>query len=225
MSNRHRRLAAALCGLTLALPALAAEAPAADDPHAACRAKAAAAAAEAAKPEAAPAGASVTLEDLALVDQHGVSRRFASEVIADRVVVMDFIFTTCTTICPLLSSKMVRLQEKLGDRLGKDVFLVSVSVDPLRDTPQKLLAYAGKWKARPGWTFLTGPKADVDAVLKGVGAYTANFTDHPPMFLVGDGKAGRWTRLNGFPDADRILQQVDELVAARTRTASLGGQP
>jgi cytochrome oxidase Cu insertion factor (SCO1/SenC/PrrC family) len=128
-------------------------------------------------------------------------------------------------VCPILSSKMARLQERLGDRLGKDVFLVSISVDPVRDTPQKLLAYATKWKAKPGWTFLTGPKQDVDAVLKGVGAYTANFTDHPPMFLVGDGKAERWVRLNGFPDPDQVLKQVDELAAARAPTASVGGRP
>lgn len=226
MPNRiPRRILAALGGLALALPAAAGDAPA-DDPHAACRARAAAAAApEPAPREASPAGASVKLEDVALLDQAGAARRFKSEVVGDRIVVMDFVFTTCTTICPLLSSKMARLQERLGDRLGREVFLVSVSVDPVRDTPAKLLAYAEKWKAKPGWTFLTGPKADVDAVLKGVGAYTANFTDHPPMFLVGDGKAGRWTRLNGFPDPDRLLQQVDELVAARTRTASAGGQP
>jgi cytochrome oxidase Cu insertion factor (SCO1/SenC/PrrC family) len=105
------------------------------------------------------------------------------------------------------------------------VFLFSVSVDPVRDTPPKLLAYAKKWKAKPGWTFLTGPKSDVDAVLKGLGAYTPNFWDHPPMFLVGDGKAGRWVRLNGFPDPDQVLKQVDQLAAARARTASAGGRP
>jgi protein SCO1/2 len=221
----HRRLAAALGGLFLALPAIAGDAPAADDPHAACKARAAAAAAEAAKPEPGPSGASVTLEEVALLDQTGASRRFRSEVVGDRIVVMDFVFTTCTTICPLLSSKMARLQERLGERLGRDVFLVSVSVDPVRDTPAKLRAYAEKWKARPGWTFLTGPKADVDAVLKGVGAYTASITDHPPMFLVGDGKAARWTRLNGFPDAEQLLKQIDALADARTRTASVGGRP
>lgn len=219
----RRLLAVALCGLAVALPAPAAEAPS-DDPHAACRARAAAAAA--AEPEPAPSpGAAVTLADVALLDERGASRRFGSEVVGDRIVVMDFVFTSCTTICPLLSSKMARLQEKLGDRLGKEVFLVSVSVDPVRDTPQRLEAYAAKWKARPGWTFLTGPKADVDAVLKGMGAYTPNFGDHPPMFLVGDGRAGRWTRLNGFPDVDEILKHVDALAGARARTASLGGRP
>jgi len=188
--------------------------------HAAHAARAAAAAKAEAR---APADASVTLEEIALVDQHGEARRFRSEVVGDRILVMDFIFTTCTTICPLLSSRMARLQERLGERLGRDVYLVSVSVDPGRDTPRKLLAYAKRWKARPGWTFLTGPKPEVDAVLKGLGAYTASFADHPPMFLVGDGKAEKWVRLNGFPDADQLLEQVDRMDAERgEKTAALG---
>jgi protein SCO1/2 len=215
---RAHLLAAAL-GAAATLPASAG-----DDPHAACRAAAAEASAA---PAGAPATAAVTLEDLALVDQDGSSRRLRSEVVADRLVVMDFIFTSCTTICPVLSSRMAKLQEALGDRLGRDVHLVSISIDPLRDTPPRLLAYARKWRARPGWTFLTGPKPEVDAVLKGVGAYTPGFADHPPMFLVGDGRTGSWTRLNGFPDAERLLAQVDALAAARgDRTAAAaGGRP
>lgn len=226
---RSHRFAAALSGLLMALPARAADpAPApADDPHAACKAAAAKATAEAARPasaQAAPSAATVSLEDLPLLDQDGKSRRFRSEVVGDRIVVMDFIFTTCTTICPVLSSKMARLQERLGDRLGRDVFLVSVSVDPTRDGPAQLLAYSKKWKAREGWSFLGGEPADVNAVLKGVGAYTANFANHPPMFLVGDGRSGTWTRLNGFPEVDQILKQVDTLASARgEKTAALGG--
>ena len=173
-----------------------------------------------------PAAASVTLEDLDLVDQDGATHRFRSDVVGDRILVMDFVFTTCTTICPLLSSKMAALQERLGDRLGREVQLVSITVDPVRDTPQRLSAYARKWKARPGWTLLTGPKQDVDAVLKGLGAYTPEFSAHPPMFLVGDGRAERWVRLNGFPAVEQLLKQVDDLAAARRdQTAVLRGRP
>ncbi len=224
---RSHRFAAALAGLLMALPARAADPAPADDPHAACKAAAAKATAEAARPastQAAPSAATVSLEDLPLLDQDGKSRRFRSEVVGDRIVVMDFIFTTCTTICPVLSSKMARVQERLGARLGRDVFLVSVSVDPTRDGPAQLLAYSKKWKAREGWSFLGGKPADVNAVLKGVGAYTANFANHPPMFLVGDGRSGTWTRLNGFPEVDQILKQVDTLASARgEKTAALGG--
>ncbi len=104
---------------------------------------------------------------------------------------------------------------------------MSVSVDPARDTPPRLLAYANKWKASPGWSFLTGSRSDVTAVLKGVGAYTPSITDHPPMFLVGDGKAGQWVRLNGFPEVEQLLKQVDALASARSQktAASSGGRP
>jgi len=226
-SHRHLLLVALAPGLLFARPGRAADPAPADDPHAACKAAAATAAAEAARPasaQAAPAAAAVTLQDLPLVDQDGKTRRFRSEVVGDRIVVMDFVFTTCTTICPVLSSKMARLQERLGDRLGREVFLVSVSVDPARDGPPQLLAYSKKWKARQGWSFLGGTPADVEAVLKGMGAYTASVANHPPMFLVGDGKSGKWTRLNGFPEVDQILKQVDGLAAARgEKTAALGG--
>jgi cytochrome oxidase Cu insertion factor (SCO1/SenC/PrrC family) len=206
-----------LLAFALALAPVAARA--ADDPHAAC--KAAAAEAQAQPPAATAAAAtSVTLEDLVLTDQDGRPARFRSEVVGDRLVVLDFVFTTCTTICPVLSSRMARLQEALGDRLGREVLLVSVSVDPVRDTPARLLAYAAKWSAKPGWRFLTGPKADVDAVLKGLGAWTADYADHRPMFLVGDGRTGRFLRLNGFPGADDLLRQVDGLAAARPAVAA-----
>jgi len=225
--HRHRHLAALASGLLLALPVRAADPAPADDPHAACKAAAAKATADAARPasaQAAPAAAAVVLEDLPMVDQDGTFRRFRSEVVGGRLVVMDFVFTTCTTICPVLSSKMARLQERLGDRLGREVFLVSVSVDPARDGPPQLLAYSKKWKARQGWSFLGGKPADVEAVLKGMGAYTANFANHPPMFLVGDGRTGKWTRLNGFPEVDQLLKQVDTLAAARAeKSAALGG--
>ncbi len=107
------------------------------------------------------------------------------------------------------------MQPKLGDHLGKDVLMVSVTLDPARDTPAKLKAYAKRWKAGPGWVWLTGSKDVVEKVLRGMGAYTPNFTDHPPMVLVGDARTGSWTRYNGFPDTTLILARVDEIGASR----------
>ena len=160
---------------------------------------------------------SVTLEDLALVNQDGQSVRFKTEVVGDRIVVLDFVYTTCTTVCPVLSALFSQLQGKLGDRLGRDVFLVSVTVDPNRDTPARLKAYAAKHGARAGWTWLTGDKSSVDRVLKGLEAYTANFEDHPSQVMVGDGRSGVWTRFYGFPSPSQILAKVDDLAAARTQ--------
>jgi len=135
-------------------------------------------------------------------------------------VVMDFVFTTCTTVCPVLSAIFARLQDRLGDRLDRGVQLVSVSLDPARDTSERIKAYAAKHGAGPHWRWLTGKQEDVEQVLKGLGAYTPNFSAHTPMVLVGDGRSGKWTRFNGFPELDRTVAQVDELLAARATSAS-----
>jgi cytochrome oxidase Cu insertion factor (SCO1/SenC/PrrC family) len=166
------------------------------------------------------AAARVVLADAPLVDQDGAPARFRSEVIGDRVVVVDFVFTTCTTVCPALSAIFARVQERLGDRLGRGVELVSVSLDPVRDTPARLKAYAARHQAGPHWTWLTGNQEEVEQVLKGLGAYSPNFSAHAPMVLVGDGRTGAFVRLNGFASPDRIVEQVDSLLAARALAAS-----
>jgi protein SCO1/2 len=166
------------------------------------------------------AAADVTLADATLVDHEGAPARFRSDVIGDRIVVVDFVYTTCTTVCPVLSSVFARVQERLGERLERGVRLVSVSLDPARDTPARIKAYASRFGAGPHWKWLTGNQEDVEQVLKGLGAYTPNFSAHAPMVLVGDGRAGGWTRFNGFPAEDRIVAKVDELLARRAATAS-----
>lgn len=174
-----------------------------------------------ARADAPRAAAEVTLSDAPLVDQDGAPAKFRSEVIGDRIVVVDFVFTTCTTVCPVLTSIFAQLQQRLGDRLDRGVRIVSVSLDPVRDTPARLKAYASKYGAGPGWTWLTGNQEDVERVLRGLGAYTPDFSAHSPMVLVGDGRSGAFTRFNGFPVQERIVEKVDELLAARAATASV----
>jgi protein SCO1/2 len=180
-----------------------------EDPHARHRAMAKQSADRASE------SADIDLRDRTLIDQDGQEVRFVSDVIGDRIVVMDFVYTTCTTICPVLSALFTQVQGKLGDQLDGDVVMVSVSVDPVRDTPQRLRAYAAKHRAGDGWVWLTGAKPTVDDVLTGVGAYSANFEEHPPMVLVGDGRTGEWQRLFGFPNPDRIMKLVNELQERR----------
>ena len=155
--------------------------------------------------------AEIDLRDRQLVDQHGRQVMFVSDVIGDNIVVMDFVYTTCTTICPVLSALFNQVQKKLGDDVGTEVTLVSMSVDPIRDTPQRMKAYSAKHDAGDGWVWLTGPKPVVDEVLVGLGAYTTNFEDHPTMVLIGDGQTGEWKRLFGFPNPDRIVQVVNDM--------------
>lgn len=171
------------------------------------------------------AAAKIQFPDEVLLDQDGKSRKLVSDVLGDRIVVMDFIFTTCTTVCPLLSGIMTGVQGGLGD--AEDVALVSVTVDPGRDTPERLHAYAAKWHAKPGWTFLTGEREHVKRVLEAAGAYTTDFTAHPPMVLVGDGRTGQWVRLNGFPKRAQVLAEVNALRQRReaVSAAAKGGRP
>jgi len=163
---------------------------------------------------AAPASAKVALSDAPLLDASGKRVRLA-QAIGARIAVVNFIYTSCTTVCPVSSATFQQLQQKLGPRLGKDVVLVSITVDPLRDTPQRLREYAGRYEAREGWVWLTGAKPDVERALKGFGVYTANFEDHPAMVLVGDAGAGKWTRFFGFPSVDELLARIDTTHVAR----------
>jgi len=178
------------------------------DPHAAHRA-------QMAKPAEAAQATDLDFKDLTLVDQDGRQVRLVSDVIGDRIVVMDFVYTTCTTVCPVLTALLSQVQERLGDRLGTEVLLVSMTVDPTRDTPERLKAYAEDRGAGPGWVWLTGAKPTVESALDGLGAYSPNFEEHAAMVLVGDGRTGQWSRFFGFPSTDRIMEQVDALVAAR----------
>jgi len=201
-----RPLITAAMALLLAAPSVAL---ADEDPHAKHRAMM--------QQESEPATEyrDIDLRDRTLLNQDGDEVLFVSDVIGDNIVVMDFVYTTCTTICPVLSALFTQVQGQLGDQLGQDVVMVSMSVDPIRDTPQRLKAYSAKHHAGEGWVWLTGPKTVVEDVLTGVGAYTTNFEDHPSMVLIGDGKTGEWQRLFGFPSPDRIMQVVNELQHSR----------
>jgi protein SCO1 len=159
--------------------------------------------------------AEVRLTDVNVLTQDGKPVKFKTDVVGERIVVVDFVYTTCTTVCPVVSALFKDLQGKLGAELGKNIALVSVSVDPLRDTPRRLKEYAAKYEAGAGWTWITGPKPQVDEVLKSFGAYTSNYAEHPALVMVGDGRNGKWVRFFGFPSPDQVIAAIDELRAAR----------
>lgn len=165
-------------------------------------------------------GTRVTVADVPLLDQRGTPVRFA-EVTGDRIAVVNFIFTSCTTVCPVLSGLFTSLQDRLGDRLGSRVQLVSVSIDPARDTPERLAAMATRHRAGPAWRWLTGKPEHVETLLRGFGTYSPDPARHAPAVLVGDPKRHRWFRLNGFPTPDAIAEKVDQLLAERTAGAEV----
>lgn len=168
---------------------------------------------------AAPAGADVELSQAPLLDVSGKRVQLARDVLAGRIAVVNFVYTHCTTVCPVTSATFELLQRKLGDALGRDVVLVSITVDPLRDTPWRLREFASRYDAGAGWHWLTGAKPDVDEVLKGFGAYTPDFADHPAMVLVGMPGSQQWTRFLGFPSVEQLLSRVTALQAERSAAA------
>jgi protein SCO1 len=163
----------------------------------------------------APGTVRIKLPDTGLTDQHGKAVRFTSDAVGDRLVLINFIYTTCTTVCPIQSALFADLQQRLGARAGSEVSLISVTVDPLRDTPMRLKQFAAQYQAGPGWRFLSGSKQAVDEVLTAFDVYTPNFADHPAVVMVGDPRSGDWTRFFGFPGSDQIMSKVQQLQAVR----------
>ena len=150
-----------------------------------------------------------------MVDQDGRRLRFFSDLVKGRTVAINFMFTTCTTICPPLGVTFAKVQKELGAGVGNDILLISVSVDPVTDLPPRMKAYLSKFGARPGWVFVGGAKTDVDDLLRALGAYVSDKNDHTPMILIGNEKAGYWTRAFGLAPAGKLASLIEE---ARQRT-------
>ena len=155
------------------------------------------------------------IPDVELLDQDGRRVRFYSDLVRGKVVVVNFIFTTCTTICPPLGATFARVQRELGERAGRDVHLISISVDPVTDTPARLKAWGAKFKAGPGWTFVTGPKPQVDELLRALAASTGRREDHTPTVLVGNDATGQWTRAYGLAAPSKLIQLIDAAADGR----------
>jgi len=158
------------------------------------------------------------IPDTPVYDQDGRRLRFYTDLVKGKTVAINFIFTTCTTICPPLTATFRRVQQELGDLAGRDIALISVSVDPTTDVPERLKSFAGKFGVGPGWTFVTGSKPEIDLLLRALNAYVGDKNDHSPMMLVGNDKAGYWTRAYGLAPAADIVKIVNE---AAGKSASL----
>jgi protein SCO1 len=151
---------------------------------------------------------SMKIPNAPVLDQNGKQLNFYSDLIKGKTVAINFIFTTCTTICPPLTATFRRVQQDAAAR-GLNVQLISVSVDPTTDTPERLRDFASKFKAEPGWTFVTGDKAEIDSVLQSLGAAVSNKNDHTPMILIGNDTSDYWTRAYGLTSPTRIVELID----------------
>lgn len=153
------------------------------------------------------------IPDVPVVDQDGNDLRFYSDLVKGKVVAINFVFTTCTTICPPMGANFAKLQKILGERAGQDVHLISVSVDPSTDTPERMKAWGQKFGAGPGWTLVTGDRSEITRLLKALGVYTADINDHSPLVLVGNDAKGEWTRAYGLAAPAKVAELIDGVAA------------
>lgn len=148
-----------------------------------------------------------------LVTQDGKTVHFYDDLIKGKTVVLDMIYTHCVDSCPLETARLVQVQHMLGDKVGKDIFFYSITIDPKRDTPKVLKQYAETYHAGPGWTFLTGKKDDIDLVAKKLGLYSDpdpnNRDGHQPGVLIGNEPTHQWM-LDAATDNPRFMSIMIE---------------
>ncbi len=167
-------------------------------------------AASAAAVEPSPIG-QLTIPDVELFDQNGHKVHFYSDLVEGKVVAMNFVFTTCSTICTPQGARFAELRKLLGNRAGSDIHLISVSIDPQTDTPAKLKAWSDKLGGGPGWTLVTGEQAEVVRLLKSLGAFEVDIKRHNPSVLLGNDRDQHWTRAYSLSPAAKLVELLDEL--------------
>ena len=149
--------------------------------------------------------------NLPLTTQDGVPVRFYDDLIKGKIVAINLIYTTCKYACPLETARLSQVAKLLGDRMGRDVFFYSITIDPDHDTPQVLKEYAAKYEAGAGWTFLTGKAADIEEISRKLGLYSepnpANPDGHTPMLVIGNEATGQWMR-NSALDNPKFLART-----------------
>jgi protein SCO1 len=144
--------------------------------------------------------------DVVLVNQDGAKVPFKRYIETNKPVILDFIYGTCTTICPVLSAGYASLQKKLGPDV-RNVRMVSITIDPENDTPKVMKEYLNRYRAKPGWDFLTGSREDIDKVMHAFDAYIPDKMSHYQLTLIRSPKDGRWTRIKELISGSDLLNE------------------
>jgi len=164
----------------------------------------------AATPEQTPAHHYFT--DVVLINQNGDRMRFYSDLLKGKVVIINSFFATCQGVCLPMNRNLEKVQEALGDRVGKDVHIISISVDPVVDTPASLKEYAKRLHARPGWYFLTGDKRNVDFALNKIGHFVSDKQDHLNILIVGNERTGLWKKALAIAPTGELVKIIESVL-------------
>jgi cytochrome oxidase Cu insertion factor (SCO1/SenC/PrrC family)/cytochrome c2 len=152
------------------------------------------------------------IPNLPVIDQNGRTLHFYDDVIKDKIVVISFIYTSCQDLCPLTTARLAQLEDKLDGAVGRDIFFVSMSVDPENDTPERLKAFADAFDVGPGWLFLTGKLADIRAINYKFGDRSdRGLSDHRNEIILGNDSIGDWQRASAFGDLGDLANSVRQM--------------
>lgn len=151
-----------------------------------------------------------TVPDVELINQDGDKVNLKALLETEQPVIVDFIYGTCTTICPVLSAGFANLQKKLA-REGRSVQLISITIDPEHDTPYIMKEYLEKYRAQPGWDFLTGTRADIDTVMTAFDAYIPDKMSHYPLNMLRNPKDGSWIRMFGIMSGKEFMAEYTQV--------------
>jgi protein SCO1/2 len=147
-----------------------------------------------------------------LTTQDGKVVRFYDDLLKGKSVAINLIYTHCTAACPLETAKLTQVQRILGDRVGKDIFFYSISIDPKNDTPEAMKAYMQKYHVGPGWLFLTGKEDDIKLIASKLGLSSltdlANRDGHMPSLMIGNEPSGKWMRQSAVDNPRFLAAQI-----------------
>lgn len=155
-----------------------------------------------------PVAVVLKVPDIEVVDQKGKHVHLNSDVIKNRTAVISSFFTTCTSFCPLTQQNLGRLAKVLGKRMGNDVVFVSISIDPVNDTPARMKEWSEKFHTGPGWTLASGNKTDIETLLKSLGLYVELAGRHQSAVIIGNPGAG-WTRASIWAEPEKLQKVID----------------
>jgi len=162
--------------------------------------------------------------NVVLTDQDGRAHKFYDDLIKGRVVALNFIYTRCKDVCPADTAQMLQVSDLLGDRIGKDVFFYSISIDPRNDTPLVLRRYKRMFGIGPNWLFLTGKKSDIEIIQRKlglIGAKAPSLKQHNTSLIVGNEVTAQWIKRSPY-DHPKLLANL--LTDGLRNYATTGGR-